>query len=218
MRMSAVEKWFVNARRHGDRTARHAEGLVALATPRGARYLEVGCGNGTAVRRIAEVFGLQATGVDVDPDQIRLAGQRVPAGVRFLTADARRLPFDAAAFDIVSSFKTTHHVQNWTAALHEMARVVRPGGHLIYFDFVLAAPLAALGRALMPGAGFPTIRAIADLADAVGLDPVHQRRSALHYEVVWCRRGGADRREGATSSFRGMAEREGFEPSIPLRA
>ena len=156
--MSRVEKVFVNGGRHARRVANRAEQLVASVEPaRGSRLLEVGCGEGAAARRLAVRLGLEVTGVDVDPEQIKLARSRSDGvdSVGFEVADARRLPFPDAAFDLVLCQRVTHHIPDWPRAIEEMLRVLRPAGTLVYVDFVLPSGLAAVTRRLPAAARLP---------------------------------------------------------------
>ena len=139
MKMRRFEKRFVNSPRHSDRVARQAETRVGGLDPRpGGRLLDVGCGNGAAAIHLTRAFVLDVVGVDVDPDQIA-AAQAAAAGLdgaRFLAANAAQLPFADGEFDLVYTNKTTHHIPDWPQALAQMARVLKPGGHLVYSDFV----------------------------------------------------------------------------------
>jgi 2-polyprenyl-3-methyl-5-hydroxy-6-metoxy-1,4-benzoquinol methylase len=56
-----------------------------------------------------------------------------PLELRFLLADAGRLPFADGVFDRVISFDVLEHLPNQCAALTEAARVVRPGGKLLFY-------------------------------------------------------------------------------------
>jgi ubiquinone/menaquinone biosynthesis C-methylase UbiE len=151
MKMGPFEKRFINAARHGKRVARDAERRLPIVPYRGdLSYLDVGCGNGMAALHLASRYGFDVTGIDVDPEQIRLA--QAAAGqerrVQFLVGDATRLPFPDAAFDVVATNNTTHHIPDWQRALVEMVRVLRPGGFFIYGDLLVPAWLARLGRRL----------------------------------------------------------------------
>jgi ubiquinone/menaquinone biosynthesis C-methylase UbiE len=177
VKMQRFEKWFVNGRRHSQRVAAEAERRLREADLRPSqRLLDVGCGNGAALIQAGRTLGLEAVGVDVDPDQIadaRSAATGV-ARVRFLVADAAALPFADGEFDVVYTNKTTHHVPHWQDALAEMARVLVPGGRLLYSDFV-----APFGRRL------PTRRGVDAAAAAHGLE--HKQRGGLpfHYHAVF---------------------------------
>jgi len=187
-KMSQFEKSFVNSDRHSQRVSQHAEWLVRLTNPQpGQKYLDVGCGNGAAPIHIARTFQLEVTGVDVDPQQITLAqaGSQGIANARFMTLDIRGLTFADAEFDIVFTNKVIHHITGWQKAVAEMVRVLKPGGHLIYTDFVFSYPLARLGEALFGGrAGFPTCAALDSLFARSGLRPVHRLVLPTHFESV----------------------------------
>lgn len=177
MQMGRFEKRFVNSPGHSSRVASRAQQFVQTIDPRPwERLLDVGCGNGAAAIHLATMLGLDVTGVDVDAEQIELAtaaGDGL-AAVRFLVADATRLPFDDGEFDLVYTNKTTHHIRDWQRALAEMARVLTPGGQLLYSDFV-----APFGHRL------PTRRVLSCFADHHGLESDQRRGSPLHYTGVF---------------------------------
>ncbi len=94
---------------------------------RGRRVLEVGCGTGLLLSRVAAIAD-EAVGVDLSPGMLELARQR---GLEVVEGSATALPFEDASFDTVYSFKVLAHVEPIEAALREAARVVRPGGHVV---------------------------------------------------------------------------------------
>jgi SAM-dependent methyltransferase len=89
--------------------------------------LEVGCGTGLVLRRIAR-FARRAHGVDLSPGMLERARDR---GLDVQEASATELPFDDASFDVTCSFKVLPHVPNVSRALAEMARVTKPGGYIL---------------------------------------------------------------------------------------
>jgi ubiquinone/menaquinone biosynthesis C-methylase UbiE len=176
MEMRRLEKRFVNSQAHSARVATRAEQFVRMTDPRsGQRLLDVGCGNGAAALHLATTFRLSVIGVDIDPAQIATA--TTSAGplprVSFITADAAALPFADGEFDLVYSNKTTHHIHDWQRAFSEMLRVLKPGGYLIYSDFV-----APIGRTL------PTRSTINRLADHHGLQPILTTSSPFRYTTI----------------------------------
>ncbi len=118
----------------------------------GARALELGCGAGYGTELILARFGAdRVDAVDLDPemvDRARLRLARHGERVRLATGDVTdlRRALDAAdgCYDAVFDFGILHHVEDWQAAVGDVARVLRPGGRF-YFDEVTADALATRG-------------------------------------------------------------------------
>lgn len=191
MKMSQLEKRFVNGSVHSRQVADRAVWrLQALPLKAAQTYLDVGCGTGAAALHVAAECDLRVTGVDVDPDQIRLAQAAAGGrpGARFLVGDATRLPFGDGEFDLVATNKTIHHVPDWRSALAEMVRVLTPGGYLLYADFVLPHWLAGLAaRVVGERAELPTRGALQALLVSKGLQLVSGPSRGLAYDGVWRR-------------------------------
>jgi len=189
MKMSRVEKLFVNSSFQSRSVARRAvERLRPLAVRRRQRYLDVGCGNGAAAIQVAQQLALDVTGVDVDPEQVREArdASRHLENVAFRLGDAACLPFPDAAFDVVATSKTTHHLSRWQEALAEMTRVTRPGGYLLNADLVVPPRLSRWLRRVGNGpVGVFTRTDLDRCFDALGLDPVRVVISQCAYEAVF---------------------------------
>jgi ubiquinone/menaquinone biosynthesis C-methylase UbiE len=94
---------------------------------RGKDVLEVGCGTGLILKEVAR-DARRASGADLSGGMLRRARER---GLRVAQADATAIPFASESFDVVCAFKVLPHVRDLKAALAEMARVLRPGGHLL---------------------------------------------------------------------------------------
>ena len=110
--------------------------------------LDAGCGTGFLTFELA-ARGHHVTGVDFAPAMIvearRKAAER-SASVRFEEADAERLPFPPASFDLAISRHVLWTLPHPEAAIDEWIRVIRPGGRLVVVDSEvdpLAAPPAA---------------------------------------------------------------------------
>ncbi|HEX4489430.1 MAG TPA: bifunctional demethylmenaquinone methyltransferase/2-methoxy-6-polyprenyl-1,4-benzoquinol methylase UbiE [Terriglobales bacterium] len=85
----------------------------------------------------------ELTGVDVLPEMLELARRK---GVRrVVLADAMKLPFDDASFDCVTIAFGLRNLENCSAALTEMWRVLNARGHLLGLEFSL--PTTAILRA-----------------------------------------------------------------------
>jgi SAM-dependent methyltransferase len=120
--------------------ARIASDVAALA-PGGARVLEVGCGPGHLSIRLARRYGLDVTGLDLDPAMIQRARVNADRGGEadgrrpsFLVGDVASLAFPDASFDLVVSTLSMHHWADPAAGLTEIGRVLRPDGRALVWD------------------------------------------------------------------------------------
>jgi SAM-dependent methyltransferase len=100
---------------------RHLEGA--------RRVLDVGCGEGQITRR-ASAGGAFAVGLDPTTAQIEEASAR-GGGARYVQADADHLPVPDGAFDAVVMCLVIEHLDPFEPPIHEMARVLAPGGVLL---------------------------------------------------------------------------------------
>jgi ubiquinone/menaquinone biosynthesis C-methylase UbiE len=96
----------------------------------GKKLLEVGCGMGTDLLQFAR-GGAICTGVDLTPRSLEISRRRfalygMPAD--FLLTDSERLPFPDESFDVVYSNGVLHHTPDTAGAVHEIHRVLKPGG------------------------------------------------------------------------------------------
>ena len=98
------------------------------------RILEIGSGTGSGTAVLKARFpNADITGVDLSPEMVRIAMTKVD-GVTFEPADASRLPFADASFDLVAQ-------NNVPVYFDEIARVLAPGGRaLITSTFGPATP------------------------------------------------------------------------------
>jgi ubiquinone/menaquinone biosynthesis C-methylase UbiE len=145
--------------------------VAASIRPPQSRFsvLDAGCGTGGMLALIRQKFPeADLTGVDESTHAIRLAEARNIAA-KFLPANVRDLPFPEGDFDFVLSLDVLSHAGvDDSLAMHEMYRVLRPGGRLLLnlaaFDFLKGAHDCAVDvdrrytrpqvRALLEGANF----------------------------------------------------------------
>jgi len=117
-----------------------------LDLPRGADVLEIGCGGGSGLRSLSALLApRRLAGIDID----RRALARCEAGRETYLADARAMPFADATFDLVFDFGTLWHIARPADALAEIARILRPGGRLVYetrLNQLASHPIRSLGR------------------------------------------------------------------------
>lgn len=113
---------------------RRAAKIVEAWQPR--RVLDLATGSGDLAlalqRRLPEATIVAA---DFSPEMLDIARRK---GVReTVLADALQLPFEGGSFDCVTVAFGLRNMADWGAALREMARVLRAGGHLLVLDFSL---------------------------------------------------------------------------------
>jgi ubiquinone/menaquinone biosynthesis C-methylase UbiE len=101
---------------------------------RGRRVLDVGCGTGRWAAALAERFGCEVTGVDVSPEMLEVARERVPHGVDLRFAAAERLPFADGSFERVLMTLVVHHVERGPS-FAEARRVLERHGKLVLLTF-----------------------------------------------------------------------------------
>jgi SAM-dependent methyltransferase len=112
------------------------------------RILDAGCGTGAGIFFLSQ-YG-SVTGLDVSPHALRYCVER--GCTEIARASVMALPFQAESFDLVTSFDILYFEGvHDEAALHETARILRPGGRLLLrvpaFDWLRGAHDARVSTA-----------------------------------------------------------------------
>lgn len=107
----------------------------------GKRVLDLACGSGRYVRRLTDGGAAQVVALDFCGPML----EQVSGGDR-VRADMTRLPFIDGAFDVVICALALGHAADLQALAAQIARVLRPGGTLLYSDFHPDASRAGLTR------------------------------------------------------------------------
>ena len=137
----------------------HARVVRAVSSlVRGAaapHVVDVGCGTGRLLVRLSEALpAALLTGVDASAAMIAVASAKPElSGVSLLVGSASSLPLGDASCDVVVSTISFHHWDDQAAGLRDVARVLRPGGHVLLVDGFATGPLAPLMRRLGRGHG-----------------------------------------------------------------
>lgn len=115
--------WFVGVRAMVRELLR-----ISLKNEKPGRVLDVGCGTGALLDelqpRADELWGL-----DFSPHALKFC--RMRNGHKLVCADAANTPFPTAYFDVITAIGVIEHLDDDSAFLAEMNRVLRPGGTLI---------------------------------------------------------------------------------------
>lgn len=93
------------------------------------RVLENGCGVGMYMEHMLPYAG-QIIGLEFDNERAAEAGMRSP---NILNAAGESLPLPSGTFDLILSHEVLEHVQDDAQAVHEMVRVLAPGGRIVIF-------------------------------------------------------------------------------------
>jgi SAM-dependent methyltransferase len=152
-------------------------GLLELAP--GARVLDVACGRGELLRRVAERWDVSAVGYDSDP---ALVEQAEPG----LELELRDSP-PAGPFDLVICIAASHALGGFPEALGALRELTEPGGQVLLGEGYWRRPpsdayLSALGAASADE--LPDLAGLMRAAEETGLIPLH---SSVASEADWDR-------------------------------
>jgi SAM-dependent methyltransferase len=121
-RVEETHFWFRGFRRF------IAPAIAEMAgTRRDLQLLDCGCGTGHNLATLLRPYG-RAFGFDLTPGGLLHAHA---LGFPLARADMAAIPFQSARFDLVTSFDVMQYVGDDAAVMHEMARVLKPGGALV---------------------------------------------------------------------------------------
>jgi demethylmenaquinone methyltransferase/2-methoxy-6-polyprenyl-1,4-benzoquinol methylase len=145
--------------------ARWRRDLVShLARHRPRTVLDVATGTAGVAIALAAATDARITGVDISDAMLERGRERVrtadlSARIELEPARAEALPYPSESFDAVSFTYLLRYVADPSAAVGELARVIRPGGHMASLDFYAPphfwwrAPWWVYTRMLLPSAG-----------------------------------------------------------------
>ena len=142
--LAAYEHWAPHYSPSPHNPLMHAEQramLAVLPDLRGRSVLDLACGTGRYSTLAAEAGASRLVAADFSTAMLSRVTH--PWRVR---ADLTHLPFTDATFDVVVSGLARSHAGSRDRCMREIARVLRPGGVLVYSDFHAAASDAGLTR------------------------------------------------------------------------
>lgn len=102
------------------------------------RVLDLGCGVGTATIEALQA-GAFVTAIDISPKSVELVKERaksknVDSHLTALVDDAHHLSFCDNSFDVVIGKGILHHLPQFSQAISEIYRVLKPGGHAVFVE------------------------------------------------------------------------------------
>lgn len=156
----------------------------------GQAVLDVGCGDGALALAFYERGATRIVGCDVDLRMIMRATARAAehrAPVAYAMGRAEMLPFRDASFNLVTAITVLAFVPEAERAVHEMARVLKPGGRLVLCDLGKWSQWAVsrrmrswLGDRMWRHATFRSARQLRFLVEAAGLR-IERVEGAVYY-------------------------------------
>ena len=114
-----------------------AWGLEHVRVEPSWRILDIGCGGGQTIRRLAALATAgHVDGIDYSPASVAVAratnADLIGNGrVAVEQGTVSRLPFDDGSFDLVTAVETHYYWPQLSTDLREILRVLKPGGHLV---------------------------------------------------------------------------------------
>lgn len=126
-RYDGYADWYDDWRRQS--VEHNAAEVTELLGTGGGLCLDLGCGTGLLFHALAAT-GRTVVGLDRSADQLRLASAR---SRRIVQADGAALPFGDCTFATVAALWVSTDVDDFPAVLAEAARVLAPGGVLLFF-------------------------------------------------------------------------------------
>jgi len=145
----------IASRYESTRAGRHSDKMKKAAISflnqdvRGS-LLDVGCGPGLLLEMLARRYPeLRLSGLDIAPEMVRVAKERMEDRADIRLGDAEELPWPDASFSFIFCVDSFHHYPNPQRALHEFRRVLREDGWLLLADPTAPMPLRQLLNAVI---------------------------------------------------------------------
>lgn len=99
---------------------------VARMIPRGARVLDIGCGNGYIAHHLAAILRADVAGIDLN--------QTTEAPIHYQQYNGSRFPISDQSFEAALLCYVLHHTQDLKVVLTELRRVLRNGGLAVVYE------------------------------------------------------------------------------------
>lgn len=146
-RIASRYEWTM-AGRHSDKMKKAA--LASLDQDVRGSLLDVGCGPGLLLATLAAHYPqLHLAGLDIAPEMIKVAKERLGAGADIRLGDSECLPWPDASFDYIFCVDSFHHYPNGVKVLHEFRRVMTPVGRLLLADPTAPLPIRTILNSLI---------------------------------------------------------------------
>jgi ubiquinone/menaquinone biosynthesis C-methylase UbiE len=140
----------------------------------GANVLDVGCGTGTMLRKMADICPINGYGIDMEENMIAEAKRKCP-DLQIQVARCEATPFENDFFDVITTCMAYHHFSDQTGFAKETSRILKPGGRLYIADprlpFIFRKTMNGLFHLLNIAGGFNTPQELYRHFSKYGFDP-----------------------------------------------
>jgi ubiquinone/menaquinone biosynthesis C-methylase UbiE len=125
-----------------------ADILDILGPKEGDLILDAGCGSGWTTEWLA-LSNFKVIGADIAPDMLKVAKNRLEHKYKnefisknlkicWCAADNQQLPFKSNSFDKIIFYDCLHHTPDWRSVIDEIFPILKPGGHVIFYELSTA--------------------------------------------------------------------------------
>jgi len=115
-------------------SARYQQIIRQISKDKNLKILDIGCGDGALSYLIYQKIKANITGIDTDINSLEFARrelQKRDAKVKFIKANAYKLPFKNSSFDVIIASEIIEHLGKPKIMLKEIKRVLKPNGQVI---------------------------------------------------------------------------------------
>jgi ubiquinone/menaquinone biosynthesis C-methylase UbiE len=111
--------------------------LASRIPLKGKDLIEIGSGRGGGLDYVCRTFKPHtAIGIDLDPSAAEFGNRHYASpGLKFMQGDAQRLNLPNASADVIINVESSHRYPDFPSFMHEVVRILRPGGTFLYTDF-----------------------------------------------------------------------------------
>ena len=123
--------------------------LGAVDVKDGDSVLDIGCGNGTLLSRIAKIKSIRGFGTDISPEMVKNATARHPQ-LEFVASGCDNIPFDDNSMDIITVCAAYHHFPNIKSFAAEAKRLLKENGNLYIAEIYLPPVIRHIANIFLP--------------------------------------------------------------------
>ncbi|MDR2888561.1 MAG: class I SAM-dependent methyltransferase [Lachnospiraceae bacterium] len=114
----------------------------------GFSVLDVGCGTGYVLRKMASSTSIHGYGIDVEDEMIAVARKKCP-DMTIQRSPCENTPFSDCQFDVLTACMAYHHFSDKAGFIKEASKILKPGGCLYIADPFFPYPIRKIINAIL---------------------------------------------------------------------